>query len=246
MKKLIYLIIIIIGLFSCKERRPKIENIAIENLTQVQIDSILTEFKFQYENPIVLDSSNHILIPISTELLKRKTSYSKEGYYSNDFPRYWNVLFYNRLTGKINLLTQKKFRISEIKAKKNNKEFEEQDVLNGKILYTISDVDFNNDGKLNGKDPEFLFVSELDGSRLVRISPKNEDLVHYEIIQKSKEILIETRRDSNNDSIFDTRDELIWYKLKMKNSIWYNNEIVDSLSRKKIEKLYLEQWLKKK
>ena len=246
MNKIIYLILII-GIVSCQDRKPTIENIDTENLTQIQIDSILTEFKFQYENPIILDSTNQILIPISTELLERKTSYSKDGYYSDDFPRYWNVLFYNRSTGKTNLLTNEKFRISEIYAKNSNDEYrEKENILNGKILYELSDIDYNKDGKLNSYDPEFLFISELDGNGLQRISPKNEDLVHYEVIQKSREIIFETRRDINNDSIFNSEDEFVWYKSKVENNQWKNVEIVDSLNRKKIEKLYFEQWLKKK
>ena len=246
MNKIVYLILII-GIVSCQDRKPKIENIDTENLTQIQIDSILTEFKFQYEKPIILDSTNQILIPISTELLERKTSYSKDGYYSDDFPRYWNVLFYNRSTGKTNLLTNEKFRISEIYAKNSDNEYrEKENILNGKILYEISDIDYNKDGKLNSHDPEFLFISELDGNGLQRISPKNEDLVHYEVIQKSREIIFETRRDINNDSIFNSEDEFVWYKSKIENNQWKNVEIVDSLNRKKIEKLYFEQWLKKK
>lgn len=237
----------IIGIVSCQDRNPKIENIDTENLTQIQIDSILTKFKFQYEKPIILDSTSQILIPISTELLERKTSYSKDGYYSDDFPRYWNVLFYNRSTGKTNLLTNQKFRISEIYAKNSNDEYrEKENILNGKILYEISDIDYNKDGKLNSHDPEFLFISELDGNGLQRISPKNEDLVHYEVILKSREIIFETRRDINNDSIFNSKDEFVWYKSKIENNQWKNVEIVDSLNRKKIEKLYFEQWLKKK
>jgi len=240
-------VILILGIVSCKERIPKIENIDTENLTQIQIDSILTEFKFQYENPIVLDSTNQILIPISTVLLERKTSYSKDGYYSDDFPRYWNVLFYNRSTGKTNLLTNEKFRISEIYSKNSDEEYlEKESILKGNILYEISDIDYNKDGKLDNHDPEFLFISELDGNGLQRISPKNEDLVHYEIIQKSREIIFETRRDINNDSIFNSEDEFVWYKSKIENDQWKNVEIVDSLNRKKIEKLYFDQWLKKK
>jgi len=246
MKNIIFLILII-GLYSCQERKPKIESINTENLTQVQIDSILTEFKFQYENPIVLDSTNQVLIPISTKLLERKRSYSKDGYYSDDFPRYWNILFYNRSNGKTRLLTRNKFRISEINAKKEQDEYSEtKTVLNGKILYEISDIDYNKDRKLNSYDPVFLFVSELDGTKLKRISPINEDLIHYEVLPKSKEIILETRRDINNDSIFDGDDELIWYKTKIVNQEWEIEEIIDSLNRKKIEKLYFEQWLKKK
>lgn len=107
-------ILLLMSLLSCQERQPIIGSIETEDLTTEQIDSILTEFKFQYESPIVLDSTNQILIPISTELLERRTKYSSDGYYSDDYPRYWNVLFYNRETAKTQLLTENKIRISQI------------------------------------------------------------------------------------------------------------------------------------
>ena len=245
MKKIISLILLTL-LCSCQEKKSTIENIETNNLTQIQIDSILTEFKFQYENPIILDSSKQILIPISTKLLKRRSSYSKDGYYSGDFPRYWNVLFYNLSTGKTKILTHEKYRISEINAKVKDEFNEEKTILKNKITYKISDIDYNKDKKLNSQDPVFLFVSEYDGSKLQRISPLNEDLVYFEVINKTGELLFETRRDVNNDSIFNEDDELIWYKSKIENNKWKNIEIVDSLSRKNIEKIYFNQWLKKK
>ena len=246
MKNLIFIFLIIV-LFSCQERKPKVESIDTENLTQVQIDSILSDFKFQYEPPIVLDSTEQILIPISTKLLERRKSFSKNSYYSDNFPRYWNILFYNRSNGKTKLLTENKFRISGIYVKKRQNKFSEtKTVLNGKILYKISDIDYNKDRKLNNHDPEFLFVSELDGTKLKRISPINEDLIYYEVLPKSKEIIIKTMRDVNNDSIFNDKDDQIWYKTKIVNQKWKIEEIVDSINRKKIEKLYFKQWLNKK
>ena len=244
MKNLIYLVLII-GIFSCSEDKSRIEVIEAENLTTQQIDSILTEFKFQYESPIILDSTNQILIPISTELLNRRTKYSKDGYYSDNYPRYWNVVFYNRETGKNQLLTENKVRISQIHAIRNEYEGNNK-VLDGKVLYEIGDEDYNNDGKLNGQDPKYLFCSEINGTNFIKISPDNEDLQFFKVIPKSNQILIRTIRDTKRDSIFDREDDSIWYKVKFDNEEWKLNEIIDSTGRKAIGNLYFEQWLKKK
>ena len=244
MKQLIG-IILIVGILSCKESKPRIESIEPEDLTSGQIDSILTEFKFQYESAIVLDSTDQVLIPISTELLERRTKFSKDGYYSDDYPRYWNILFYNRKTGENRLLTEDKIRISRIHAvtKVND---EGNKLMNKKILYEIGDIDFNKDKKLNDDDPEYLFSSETNGMSLKRVSPINEDLQYFEVIPKSEQILIRTLRDINQDSIFNREDESIWYKADLINQEWKIHEIIDSTGRKRIETLYFKQWLKKK
>lgn len=237
-------ILLIVGILSCQESKSRTEYSEAKNLTSEQVDSILTEFKFQYENPIVLDSSNQVLIPISTELLERRTKLSKDGYYSDDYPRYWNILFYNRETGENRLLTENKLRISYIHAKRENLD-EDKKIMSNKILYEISDIDFNNDQTLDDKDPEYLFSSEINGMNLKRISPINEHLQYFEVIPKSEQLLIRTLRDTNQDSILNSKDELIWYNAKLENQEWALTEIIDSIGRKRIEKLYFEQWLKK-
>ena len=241
--KQIIAILLIIGILSCQESKPRIGSIEAENLTSKQIDSILTEFKFQYESPIVLDSTNQVLIPISTELIERSTKFSKDVYYSDDYPRYWNVLFYNRKTGETKLLTEDKIRISRIHSIRE--EFEKASkIMNKKILYEIGVIDFNKDGKLNDDDPEYLFSSEMNGVNLKRVSPRNEYLQYFEVIPKSEQILIRTLRDINQDSIFNREDESIWYKAELINQEWKTTEIIDSTGRSRIENLYFEQWLK--
>lgn len=239
-------IILILGLISCQKTKPKIESIEKEDLTSQQIDSILTEFKFDYESPIILDSSNQVMIPISTELLGKRSMYSKDGYYSDDFPRYWNILFYNRTTTESRLLTEDKMRISSIHVIKGEEYEEASKTIREKILYQIGDIDYNKDGKLNGKDPEYLFSSEIDGKNLTRISPLKEYLQYFKILPHANQLLIRTLRDANQDLVFDKKDESIWYKAELVEGKWTTDEIIDSTGRKRIENLYFEQWLKKK
>jgi len=237
--------ILLFVLISCSENTPKIESIENENLTNQQIDSILAEFRFEYSSPIVIDSTDHVLIPISTRLIEGRKTYGSDGYYSGDYPQFWNVLFYNRFTGKNRLLTENKVRISKIHV--FGDEYDRIDkILNSKVLYEIGNEDYNMDYKLNAQDPEYLFCSELDGSNLKRISPRGENLQFFSVIPNSNQILIRTIRDTKKDSIFNRDDELIWYKAELKNAEWVLEEIIDSIGRKRIEILYFQQWLKKK
>ena len=244
----LFLLLFFISLISCESRSPRLESIEADNLSIEQIDSVLTEFRFEYENPIVIDSSDFVLIPISTELLERRKTFSSDGYYADDYPRYWNILFYNRATGESRLLTEEKVRISRIHTTKNQLEFSEtiDRLYTGKVLLEIADIDFNKDERLDSDDPDYLFICNIDGGDLTRLSPLGEDLVSYKVMPNSNQIIMNTRRDSNLDSLFDNSDDLIWHKTEYIDGVWQSEEMIDSLDRKRIQRLYFDQWLKKK
>jgi len=227
------------------------------NFAQHEIDSVLQKFKFRYEQPVIIKNSEHILIPISTELIEKRTKFYKgshEAYdYSESFPRYWNMLFYNRKTGETRLLTEDKCRISKFDANlEKNFDWDDNEIdyervsneLKKKILYTITNIDFNGDDKLNYEDPEQLFVSDTDGTNLKCISPTNEALSSYNIVPNSNQIILKTLRDTNKDAKFDHQDESVWYKIEIVDDNWEIEEMIDAAKRKNIENLYFKQWLK--
>ena len=228
-------------ILSCGEKNQPIENIETENLTQHQIDSILMDFNFDYNNPIFIDSTKQVLLPITTQFQESRKLISKDSYYSDNYPRYWNILFYNSETGETNLLTESKMRISDFDVNLRNV----GQILSKSILYKIRNDDFNKDHKLNSYDPLYLFISDNRGKELIQISPKNENLISYSIIPESDELIFRTKRDSNKNLEFDREDDLIWYKINLKLN-YKPIEIVDSIKRKKIKNLYFEQWLRKK
>ena len=241
--KYLFAILVIIGIYSCDHQQQKFIPIeSSEELTKKQIDSILTKFDFNYETPILIDSTDQIVIPISTELLERKGSYSSSPYNSDDFPRYWNILFYNKSTGENRLLTKEKTRISNFYV---NREDPEDESIKTKIFYELTQLDYNKDGKLNRKDPEFLFASNLNGTELVQVSPKKEDLQRFSILPYSTQIILRTLRDTNQDSIFNDEDDSILYKAELNKNDWTLSEIIDSTKRNDIENLYFKQWLTK-
>lgn len=240
MKRLIYILLSII-MFSCGEKKVQLENIETENLTEIQIDSILTDFNFNYNNPIFIDSTNQVLLPITTQFQKVEKMSRYSSYKGDSYPRYWNILFYNSATGETNLLTESKMRISDFRTNM----VDVGKTLSKSVLYQLKMTDYNNDNKLTYKDPQYLFISKINGKDLRQISPENEDLETYTIIPNTDQIIIKTKRDSNKDLEFGVDDELVWYKVDVnKNS--KPIEIINMAERKKIKHLYFEQWLKKK
>jgi len=241
LKSLLYFTILLL-LFACESDKTTIEVLDRENITQQQIDSVLAEFKFKYASPIFIDSSENILIPITTTApSKKRWKSSYDSYESYSYSEYWNILFYNQNTDESKLLTESKFNISNYYVNLENV----GNLLSKKILYNIRDIDYNQDNKLNNEDPEFLFISNTDGSELKRLSPLNENVISHTIIPNSNKILIQTVKDKNNDSVFNNENEVFWYKIDLdeKNTL---TEIVDASTRKKVENLYFNQWLKKK
>ena len=201
------------------------------------------EYNFTYEAPIFLKNSKQVLIPISTDLLeKRKFSRSDSYYYSEEEPRYWNVLFYNSETGGTSLLTDKKWSISNFDT---NLE-ETGPILARSIIYQITTRYYNRDGKLNELDAEHLFISGPDGTNLLQLSPSKEDFHSYQVIPETDQLIIKTIRNADDKPEFNSNDEFIWYKAELKNGTWQTVEIIDSMQRKTIANLYFEKWLKKK
>lgn len=240
MRNLVCIILSIIAM-SCTERNQETKIPERENLTQEHVDSVLTDFKFEYSNPVFLDSSNQVLLPITTRQSKRRKKFSLGSYDSEDNVHYWNILFYDKANGQTRLLTESKLQISDFSVNMKRA----GNLLTHSILYKIRDIDYNNDNKLNREDPEHLFISDQDGTNLRRLSPENEDLKSFTIIPGSDQLIIRTKRDINKDFKFDSDDEVIWYRINLPEDS-KPIEMVDSVNRKKIQNLYFDQWLKKK
>lgn len=227
------------------------EPIRAENLTSVQIDSVLEGYQFSYEQPIVLDSSEYLLIPISANSINRSKGFISSSRYTDEYGnsyekgvggQYWNVIFYNRQTGIARLLTESKYRISEINPPGGNYR-QRQGSLRTKILYKLSDIDYNQDQHMNHHDPEYLFVSDLNGENLERLSPPDEDLQYYEVIPEADQILFRTRRDTERDSVFNEKDEVMWYQTTLVGNTWERRAIIDTALQQRIKRLFFEQWL---
>lgn len=232
--------ILLLTILSCNQRKDRIQVIEDNNLNQKQIDSIIDEYNFEYSRVVFIDSLEKVILPISTQKARAGSRYSKKSYYANSYSSYWNLIFYDVISGKTKLLTKKKTRISDFTTNFKNV----GPILKRSVLYIAGDSDYNKDKKLTYSDPEQLFISDVDGNKFSRLSPVNEDLIEYEIIPNTDKIIFRTLRDANNDKEFDQKDKKIWYLIDL--SVGSEaTEILNQEKRKEIENLYFKQWLVK-
>ena len=135
----------------------------------------------------------------------------------------------NSISPKNNVIIQ-----SEIRKKENE----------GLIYYSITTKDFNLDGKLNSDDPKYLFISEPSGQDFKQVSPDNFDLLNWQTIRESNKILIQARKDLNNDKEFDSDDETVPFIYGIDNQ--KIEQIFGDEFNLKTKKLLENQWTKKK
>ncbi|MCZ4317941.1 hypothetical protein O4H26_02965 [Aequorivita viscosa] len=238
--KLISTIAILFVLFSCNQRHERIQVVENNNLNQKQIDSVLENYNFEYESFIFIDSTQQAFLPITTQRPRGGSRLSTKSYEAESYPQYWNIIFYNIETGQTNLLTKLKMRISNYHANLRNA----GPIISKSIIYEICDTDYDNDNQLTYKDPEQLFISGIDGSNFKRLSPIGEQIMDFQIVPNSDKIIFSTQRDTNEDSEFDKKDELIWYLINLSKES-KPVEIINKIKRKEIENLYFNQWLVK-
>jgi hypothetical protein len=234
------LILLTIFIFSCNKTQDRIQVVEDENLTQKQIDSVLDEYSFEYSRVVFIDSLEKVIFPISTQKARGKSRSSKDSYYADSYPQYWNLIFYDLESGKTKLLTEKKTRISDFRTNLN----EVGPILKNSVLYEISDTDYDLDNKLTYLDPKQLYISDINGDNFKRISSKNEHLKEYQIVPNTDKIIFQTLRDTNGDKQFNKKDELIWYLIDL-SSKENPLEILNKKERNDVENLYFKQWLVK-
>lgn len=119
-----------------------------------------------------------------------------------------NILFYNRLTGSTYQLISDTMHILSFAI---HKEFS-----NPLILYRVVKKDVNNDSIYNSKDAVMLFVSDIYGKNLTKITPDQEQFVDYYYYAGTQTILTKTIIDANNDFAFTASDETNFREMKIK------------------------------
>ena len=247
MNKLTILTILIFGLFACNKKTAD----SSSDLT-VFPDAETENLKYntinlQFDNPIILDSSDWVLYPLTLEELEEAENGFRSGSYGRQYA-YWNIAFYNTETKETRLLSDNlKMLINSISPKNNNTTIQpgQRNNKNERLIYySITKTDYNQDKKLNSYDPKYLFVSDLSGQNFKQVSPDNSDLIHWEKIDRTNKILIQVRNDSNNDKKFDYDDEIVSFVYdiegqKIEQVFCYDFNL-------KIKKMLDNQWIKKK
>ncbi len=242
MNRLIVLIFMIYGLFACSEKPKNSQSDPEADKMNVRLDSKVNSVNLQFNFPTILDSSEWVLYPLTLELTEETTMGIKSGGYGGQ-KTFWNVAFFNTDTKQNRLLSDSlKMIINSISPANTLSKYSgnQNQVVYNLIHYSIIKNDFNEDGNLNSDDPEYLFISDFSGKGFKQISPDNTDLIGWQNLESANKILIQARKDSNDDKKFDEDDEIVSFIYDLKSSEL--EHVFDDEFNLKTKNLFNSQW----
>ena len=97
----------------------------------------------------------------------------------------------------------------------DNKEPLNKNITSKHILYLVSNVDHNKNGKIDSNDPSILYVSNTKGKELKALTTENENVIDIELYEKQNFALIKIQIDSSNDNEFNWKDTFYFKKLDL-------------------------------
>lgn len=196
--------------------------------------------------PIPIDSSDYVMYLLGNKNndVQEYGSFKSSG---RDIG-YWNIIFYNVLTKESHLLdADKKMLITSYSVNSSSSDVDSynDNITNiGKLIfYKIITTDYDKDGDLNAKDPEYLYVTDNNGRGFKQISPNGLQVISWKKIEHTHKVLIDTRADTNNDKSFDSDDEMTPYVYDLKTGQLekvFNKAFVGQVSA-----LFSKHWVKK-
>lgn len=187
-------------------------------------------------NPIDYDQVDLIIFPVGASYAPSQTGPAKDNTYeltagmvsfsngsytdnvsntgryfkneSGDLVDIRNLIFYNKTTGESHTLLDKTAHISSFSI---HREFK-----NPLIMFHVVHHDTNKDKKFNGQDAQVLYVSHLDGSNLVRVTPEDEHFSEYFFYPEQQMILAKMMKDSDSSKVFESYDETFFRRVELK------------------------------
>lgn len=168
----------------------------------------------QYEMPAWEQKSDYYFIPVDLEKkiqaeepaydISRSVEKSRLNYYRDNGA--YNFVVMNKKTGESRLLLDKKAYVQGpyfIDVKDEAKPLENKPV---RILFKIAFEDTNQDGVLNNRDTLVGYLSNLDGTNLIQITPEKMQLERWQNDAESKKLFLTVSHDTNDDHKFNLDD----------------------------------------
>jgi hypothetical protein len=228
------LLLILVVTFGCKEdekEKPKVTY--KESPAQVEVKRDTAQIKIA-DLPIHMEGTSFLLHPIGDVRVYDGSSKSSYGSSSTSRVSY-SISNYNRfeITGYLNNirfqhvdstatrpLTDKIVIIQTATFLNTIAEKTKKQIL----VYSISDMDTNKDGKLDANDIKSLYISEISGNHFMKLSPDFQELIDWNLIEEKNRLYFRTTEDTNKNGDFDKDDTVFYYYVDLLDKEWKINE----------------------
>ncbi|WP_462248325.1 hypothetical protein [Ekhidna sp.] len=210
--------------FSCSQQTPKID---YEN----QIDTVATILNIVEDTtkilvselPVRFDSTEVLIYAVRLVNLQERGGYSKFGsgsysssnisssYFNKDnlSGQFINLVFEDE-TGNRTPLTNHKMTINRVLFLRGIYNHTEQQYL----MYTLYDRDTNGDGRINRRDLESLYLSDIDGKNFKKISKELHEFYDHRTLKNDNKLYFRTLEDINKDGKLNNQDKFHYYKIE--------------------------------
>jgi hypothetical protein len=217
-------------LTSCKEdaEKPKvIYGGANKGKEIVKIDSTDIEIA---DLPIHMEGTNYLIHPVGDLSIRERGIKTRYGSSSvNDLSFTISNYGENEITGFLQNIKFQKIGSDSIKA------LTDEPVLiqtatylksvsdktkNQIMVYTMVDMDTNKDGKLDTSDIKALYLSEISGDKLTKLSDSYQELIDWNLIESTNRLYFRTVEDTNKNGQFDKMDVVHYNYVDLSNKQW--------------------------
>lgn len=174
-----------------------------------------------FENPIIVDSNSTLLIPIVYNI----------GLFASSKINIWddvysNIIFYNFKTDSSKKLFEKDTYVLSFNRYNYSYKFNEEhhsNITHDWVFYKVMNVDRNQNNNIDSEDPVILYVSDVHGNNLKKLTLENENVSSFIIYEKQNIAMVKIQRDVNNDDRFDKKDTNFYVvKLDLSTLTWGN------------------------
>ncbi|MBC7935711.1 MAG: hypothetical protein H7Y86_10215 [Rhizobacter sp.] len=233
------------SVISCTEKKRDADAHVPGNITDTAAILNNKNLSVRLSEAAEIDSSGVVLFPLQVEEKEGRNSYGSGSVSYKDIPynSYWNIAFYNSLSGEYHLLSEQKMLILKYGASDyaaTNSGVDNKSVK-GSIFYEIVTIDHNMDKVYNSEDPIYLYMSDTKGYNLKQLSPVGLSLSSWHSIKGSNKIIMRVIKDSDNNKKFERNDEVLAYEVDLlKDSV--AKEIFSTEFTNKLKILFDRDW----
>ncbi|WP_394759197.1 hypothetical protein [Flavobacterium sp.] len=231
MKKLsIYVFPILILLVSCKEeaKKPKViyEDVkaVVAPLKKDSAQIKITDLPIQIEGTsFLIHPMGEYSLTDGSSKVSSSSSYDKDesfkvsNYNDYEITGYISNFKFQKIgSDSLQLLTDKPILIQTATYLKTVSDKTKQQVL----VYTLSDMDTNKDGKINSNDIKTLYLSDISGDKFTKISADFQELIDWNLIESTNRLYFRTIEDINKNGAFDKTDKVHYHFVNLQNKDW--------------------------
>ncbi len=213
--------IILISASACKNEEadtPKVIYKPAKPQTAVKEDAAEIEVA---DLPIQIPGTDMLIHPIGNYRVdgKRKSAYGYEkgSFTISNFSEFEltgyleNIKFQSITSDSITALTDKRLLIQTATFLRSSPDKLRQQI----VVYTLADGDTNQDGKLDANDIRSLYISDISGKNLTKISPELHELIDWNLVEPIGRLYFRTIEDTNKNGEFDRNDLLHYHFINL-------------------------------